>query len=348
MSSAEAEFGQQQAHDEAWRDEVASRLNKYRARRRRSRDEHSMNLDFETETPARETRRADTEFYRRANAALDQPASLDVPLVHADAPVEEQQGEGEWLYEGAPAQSCNEDPGYDPDFDFNKPRVFEAGPEAMAPARPESNLIVFPRALAVEAPKPRKDELAEPVIERPRILDVPEEITPTIQGPLFAHVELEPEEEPETGTRASEFELPLQVAVVPMRAYAALVDMLLVAIACSVFATIVLNTIPGIPHTKATFAGAAATLMVFWSVYNYLFLVYCGRTVGMDMAGLSVVDFEGELPDWTQRRRRAFAMVLSFASVGLGFAWALVDQDTLCWHDRVSGTYVAQKQLLSR
>lgn len=342
MSSAEAEFGNEQVRDEAWRDEVASRLNTYRARRRRGGDDHSMRLDFEAEAPARETRRADTDFYRRANAALEQPASVDVPLVHAKAD-EQQTSDAEWLYTGAPAESRNENPDYDPDFDFNQPRVFEAV-ETPEPPRPESNLIVFPRVLSIEIPKPLKDELAEPVIDRPRILDVPEEITPTIEGPLFAQVELDPEEESDqVSARAPEYDIPLQVALVPMRAYAAMVDLLLVTIACAVFGTIVWNTIPNIPHTKATFAAAMVTLALFWSVYNYLFLVYCGRTVGMDMARLMVVNFEGELPTWKERQRRAFAMVLSFASVGLGFAWAFVDPDMLCWHDRISGTYVAQR-----
>ena len=32
-------------------------------------------------------------------------------------------------------------------------------------------------------------------------------------------------------------------------------------------------------------------------------------------------------------------MILSAVSLGLGFAWAFFDEDTLCWHDRMTRTY---------
>ncbi|HWR34976.1 MAG TPA: RDD family protein, partial [Clostridia bacterium] len=79
----------------------------------------------------------------------------------------------------------------------------------------------------------------------------------------------------------------------------------------------------------------------FWCVYQYLLLVYCGRTVGMQMAGITLRTFEGRHPNWAERKNRALALVLSGASMGLGFVWAYVDPDMLCWHDRISRTYVA-------
>ena len=35
----------------------------------------------------------------------------------------------------------------------------------------------------------------------------------------------------------------------------------------------------------------------------------------------------------------ALALALSSVSLGLGFVWAIVDEDTLCWHDRITRTY---------
>jgi hypothetical protein len=32
--------------------------------------------------------------------------------------------------------------------------------------------------------------------------------------------------------------------------------------------------------------------------------------------------------------------MMSALSLGVGFVWALVDEDTLGWHDRISGTYM--------
>jgi hypothetical protein len=33
-------------------------------------------------------------------------------------------------------------------------------------------------------------------------------------------------------------------------------------------------------------------------------------------------------------------MLFSLVSMGLGFAWALVDEDCLCWHDRMTRTFL--------
>ncbi len=38
-------------------------------------------------------------------------------------------------------------------------------------------------------------------------------------------------------------------------------------------------------------------------------------------------------------RRRIFALCLSSASLGRGLFWALLDDDLLGWHDRISRMY---------
>jgi hypothetical protein len=40
------------------------------------------------------------------------------------------------------------------------------------------------------------------------------------------------------------------------------------------------------------------------------------------------------------RQTRAAASALSAFSIGLGYAWALVDEDRLGWHDRISRTHL--------
>jgi hypothetical protein len=37
-------------------------------------------------------------------------------------------------------------------------------------------------------------------------------------------------------------------------------------------------------------------------------------------------------------------MIVSLISGGVGFGWALLDPDTLCWHDSISRTYVTQER----
>ena len=60
----------------------------------------------------------------------------------------------------------------------------------------QGNLLAFPRPL-LEPPllaHPSRDELADPVHLRPRILEVPEDIMPAMQGSLFPEIRLDLEE----------------------------------------------------------------------------------------------------------------------------------------------------------
>jgi uncharacterized RDD family membrane protein YckC len=79
---------------------------------------------------------------------------------------------------------------------------------------------------------------------------------------------------------------------------------------------------------------------VFWAMYDYMFLVYAGKTPGMQLARLRLITFDGVPARRRTRRGRSIAMVLSALSLGLGLIWALLDEDTLCWHDRITRTYV--------
>jgi hypothetical protein len=63
----------------------------------------------------------------------------------------------------------------------------------------------------------------------------------------------------------------------------------------------------------------------------------------MSAAELELCNFESADATRAARRWRALAIALSGLSLGLGFAWALVDEDTLGWHDRISQTYLKSK-----
>ena len=62
-------------------------------------------------------------------------------------------------------------------------------------------------------------------------------------------------------------------------------------------------------------------------------------TPGMCFAGLRLVDFDGRRPDREQRGLRQLASLLSLAAAGLGVVWALVDEESLTWHDHISKTF---------
>ncbi len=58
----------------------------------------------------------------------------------------------------------------------------------------------------------------------------------------------------------------------------------------------------------------------------------------MRSSGLELATFEGKPVGRKGRRLRALASGLSGFALGLGYGWALVDEDQLGWHDRMTGT----------
>jgi uncharacterized RDD family membrane protein YckC len=67
---------------------------------------------------------------------------------------------------------------------------------------------------------------------------------------------------------------------------------------------------------------------------------FAGRdTTGMRVAGLRLIDFDGNPPSRSSRYQRLLWSVLSFLAAGVGLIWAFVDEDGLTWHDHISGTF---------
>ena len=86
------------------------------------------------------------------------------------------------------------------------------------------------------------------------------------------------------------------------------------------------------------FAGLSAA---FWSAYQYLLVTYAGTTPGLLLARLELCRFDGSYAKRSLRRWRVLAWLLSAASLGMGYVWVFLDEDSLCWHDRITHTYLA-------
>jgi uncharacterized RDD family membrane protein YckC len=139
-------------------------------------------------------------------------------------------------------------------------------------------------------------------------------------------------------------DVPLQVAMINQRVFGGIVDAAMVLCGFGAFAAAFFEIVPNVIYTKATIAIAVAIPAVFWMVYQYLFLTYAGRTPGMIMSHMYLVNFEGGEPNQRRRRQRAISMIVSLISGGVGFGWAFLDPDTLCWHDSISRTYLTQER----
>ena len=220
----------------------------------------------------------------------------------------------------------------------SQPASVDSAP-APAASAPHEKLRIFPRPL-LEPPLwalPSRDELADPV-SRPRILEVPEDIMPAVQGSLFPAIRLDAEEPEPSARRTKEIEVPLPVAPLSTRLKAGLADLAVVASGGGVFGAIAARAMPEL-GTKPFAAVVAVATVLLWAAYQQMFLLYAGRTPGMRMTGIRLSTFDGRTPQWSERRSRARYLLTSCASVGLGFLWALLDEDRLCWHDRASRTF---------
>lgn len=76
-------------------------------------------------------------------------------------------------------------------------------------------------------------------------------------------------------------------------------------------------------------AVSAAFFGMFWTR---------GETLGMRAWKLRIVGPGGVSPRWGRCLLRFGVALVSWAALGLGFLWVLVDRERLAWHDRASGT----------
>jgi len=299
--------------DPEWRDELAARLNRYRARRKMRPPRYpSLQLPFSTRATSdhgnsREFEAPPAHF----EPLMDHALALDRPAAPAPAP--------------SIAENIT-------------PAPAERPPLSGTAVHSGAKIIQFP-SFAWAPPPPPLDQLAEPVLERPRILEVPE-VTPP--PPALGGITIEPPQAPEPERRPG-IDFPLQSASLGRRVLAGSLDVLIVVAASSLFAFTFWKVSAVIPPRPQLFSLGLALPGLFWAAYQYLLLVYAGRTPGSWAFGLELSRFDGTASNRSLRRWRVLASYLSAASLGMGYVWVFLDEDSLCWHDRITHTYLAPK-----
>ncbi len=303
------------ANDAYWRGEVAARLERYRSRRKpRAPRYPTLRLPFDSSD----------------NSYSDGPVAP-----HASAPA-------------MPSASRHNLAWHEEIFEKNAatisratqslPLVEEAGapePQTRAAAiEYDSNLIEFPRSAVI--PVYQGNELAEPVLDRPRIVEAPEVIPPppALGGMLIEPV---PVRQVDKGTISDCVRPPASLA---RRMAAGALDVMILLAALAGFAGLFLRINSAhfpIPLAAASLLSAAGLL---WLAYEFLFVVYSGSTPGWRMARLRLAKFDGSPVRRGLRRWRVLASFLSAFSLGLGFLWSILDEEGLCWHDRITHTYL--------
>ena len=173
--------------------------------------------------------------------------------------------------------------------------------------------------------------------EQLRILEVPE-VAPPLPALGGITIEPAPSSEPE---RRPGVDCPLLGASLGRRMLACVVDGLIVASASALFGYIFWR-IAGVRPPKLQLLGLAIGIPgLFWAGYQYLLITYSAATPGLLVARLELTRFDGSSTSRSLRRWRILASFLSALSLGMGYAWVFLDEDSLCWHDRITHTYLA-------
>lgn len=218
-------------------------------------------------------------------------------------------------------------------------RTWAESPQTQSPREP---VVMEATARVLEFPRPallpsrnRDEELADPVMARPRIVEAPELLPPP---PALGGILIESIVADETD-RLPGLDVPLQSSPFSRRLLAGAIDAAAVAIALAAFGYVFFR-INGVPPIRIAAEIAAAMVAMLWPAYQYAFLVFSKTTPGLRLTKLEVTRFDGAPASRSLRRWRVLASLLSCASLGLGYAWCFLDEDQLSWHDRITRTHL--------
>lgn len=70
------------------------------------------------------------------------------------------------------------------------------------------------------------------------------------------------------------------------------------------------------------------------------FWTHGGQTLGMRAWNLYLIKPDGKFINWPIAAVRFISAIISWAAVGLGFTWILINRRKLAWHDIASGTQI--------
>jgi uncharacterized RDD family membrane protein YckC len=298
---------QDETDTDAWRGELSARLTRYRARRKAPPPRYpSLKLPFSPAEPSL--------------PPVQEPAIFESVANHARA------------FDTVPLET--------PAMD-SAPAEMSTGPQSPVReiAHGGAKIIEFPR-FAWAPPSPPADQLAEPVMDRPRILEVPEMAPPP---PALGGITIEPVQKEEV-TKRPGVDVPLQTASLARRLAATLIDAMIIAVASSLFGFIFWKVTAIHPPGLQFLVMGAAIPCIFWAAYQYLLIVYSASTPGLRLARLELARFNGMPARRSLRRWRVLASFLSAASLGMGYVWVFLDEDSLCWHDRITHTHLAPRK----
>ncbi len=107
------------------------------------------------------------------------------------------------------------------------------------------------------------------------------------------------------------------------------------------------ETLDAYPSLKLFLSGLLIVVaLVIACIFYSWFWVKGGQTLGMKAWHLYLVNDEGKYITWKFAAIRFFVAIASWACLGLGFAWILVNRKNLAWHDIASKTQIIRYKMV--
>jgi uncharacterized RDD family membrane protein YckC len=131
-----------------------------------------------------------------------------------------------------------------------------------------------------------------------------------------------------------------RAAPIYLRSLSALTDLVMACLLSAPF--LALTELSNLDWRNPRVIGfAAGTFMVLSFLYLTIAIAFTGRTIGMKLFSLRVVDARtGLIPTGSQSAGRALVYVLSLASAGIALAYTFIDSEKHTAHDRLTRTSV--------
>ena len=326
-----------------WRSEVTSRVEAYRARRKRlgsdsAQPEFSFG-DAEDETPESETQVQETrepETREPRTRAAEMRSGVVLPSKDFVAPSSAVVVPSNRAAAPQNAIVAHANTVIAPSHKSVAPAAGVAAP-SIKPAAPPASPVVPSRQRPYVSPSQERVEIdiAQPALD----------FSATTQtSPLFRKRDDRKTDE-KLGTQPSAETSWAESTVVPVaplaqRRRAGLLDTALLLFSYGAFLSLFAALGGHFAFSKLDVAVVAATLSLFYALYVALFTFFGGSTPGMMLAHLRVVSFDGSDPTPGQLLWRSFGYLVSAGTLMFGFLAPLWDEDHLTWHDRISQTYL--------
>jgi uncharacterized RDD family membrane protein YckC len=129
------------------------------------------------------------------------------------------------------------------------------------------------------------------------------------------------------------------VAPVGMRIYASAIDGLIMVAGWAAALTPVLYFGGPLAFDRTTGLWLAVLFAVVSLAYRLMWIVSKQDSIGMQVARIRLVDFDGNRPRPSARYHRLIGGLISVLPAGLGLLWTFVDEDGLMWQDHISSTF---------